>query len=308
MLETFVQIARALDVAHEAGIVHRDLKPDNVKIASDGTLKLIDFGIAKNSGGTSNPSPDAPTTPMSPMAVTAEGTFMGTPVYMSPEQARGQMVDQRTDIWSYGCCLYEALTGGLPFKGDTIADTVGNILKSEPDWSDIPVDTPQEIRSLLRRCLEKEARKRFSSAGDMAYVLEEYLERRRTLEHQPKSKPSAATKTSFNPIIIGVLVAVIGLLAAFIMTRDSNTPTTTQPMDGQQQAIIPSDAISSIAVLPLVNLSPRGEQDYFAESMTDAITAELANIKALKISGRTSAMKYKDTELGIPEIAKGAQS
>jgi serine/threonine-protein kinase len=296
-LEVFIQIARGLDAAHETGIVHRDLKPDNVKISSDGTLKLIDFGIAKYTGDTVEQSADAPTTPMSPVAVTAEGTFMGTPVYMSPEQARGQSIDKRTDIWSFGCCLYEALTGGLPFKGDTIADTVGNILKSDPDWSDIPESAPQEIRSLLRRCLEKDARKRFSSASDMAYVLEEYLERRKTLEQQSKPTPAVAAKTSWTPAIVAVVVVVVGIIATFWMTRGTIPDNQTQPSAARP-------AITSIAVLPFENQSGDPDQEYFVDGMTGALTSELSKISSIKVIGRASAMHYKDTDKSPREIAE----
>jgi TolB-like protein/predicted Zn-dependent protease len=171
----FTDIARGLDAAHEQGIVHRDLKPDNVKINVDGVVKILDFGLAKNTIESKLIEPNAPTTPMSPVAVTAEGTFMGTPMYMSPEQARGRSVDHRTDIWAFGCCLYEALTGDIPFKGDTVADTVGSILKSDPDWSRLPDDVPRELNRLLRRSLEKDQRRRLSSAADCAIALEDLL-------------------------------------------------------------------------------------------------------------------------------------
>ena len=157
------QIAEALEAAHDRGIVHRDLKPANVKVTPDGAAKVLDFGIAKAIGrDTDAPSDDSPT-------VTADGTragdVLGTPAYMSPEQARGQIVDRRTDLWAFGCVLYEMLTGGSAFGRETPSDTTAAILERDPDWRALPVDTPPSIRTLLKRCLEKDKRQRLDSAA-----------------------------------------------------------------------------------------------------------------------------------------------
>jgi serine/threonine-protein kinase len=226
-LPIFIEIGRGLDAAHEAGIVHRDLKPDNLKINSDEIVKVLDFGLAKNTTGEQRIDPDAPTTPMSPVAVTEEGTFMGTPMYMSPEQARGAEVDKRTDIWAFGCCLYETLTGEIPFKGDTVADTVGAILEREPDWSKLPENTPREIRSLLRRCLEKEARRRFSSLGDMAYTLDDFLENQRNPDHKiiseaPGEPPRSILKSLSFMVVIALASA--GITWSVMKSDDVNSP------------------------------------------------------------------------------------
>jgi serine/threonine-protein kinase len=206
-LPIFGDIARGLSAAHEQGIIHRDLKPDNIKITANGVVKILDFGLAKNTVDQLKISPDAPTTPMSPVAVTAEGTFMGTPMYMSPEQARGIEVDKRTDVWAFGCCLFEALTGEFPFKGDTIADVVGAILQLEPDWNSLSGAAPNELTSLLHRFLEKDKSKRISSMGDIAITFENIL------EHPAAStnKMSSATSTFSKPLgIAAVLLVVIG--------------------------------------------------------------------------------------------------
>lgn len=171
----FIQMANGLDAAHEAGIVHRDLKPDNVKINEDGVLKILDFGLAKAAPGSVKVDPNAPTTPMSPVEVTAEGTFMGTPMYMSPEQARGKEVDKRTDIWAFGCCLYEVLSGTIPFKGETVADTVSQILEREPDWDVLPEGLPWRLTELIQNCLQKDQRRRVRDIGDVARELESIL-------------------------------------------------------------------------------------------------------------------------------------
>jgi serine/threonine protein kinase len=182
------QIAEAVEAAHAKGIIHRDLKPGNVKITPEGRVKVLDFGLAKAifpSPGLRPPSPHpmgrgqgegnaADRDAVTVLAETTQpGVVLGTPAYMSPEQARGQEVDKRTDVWAFGCCLFECLSGKKPFAGETVTDMMAAVLKSEPDWSRLPVETPREVTTLLRRCLEKEPRRRLSSLGDIARVLED---------------------------------------------------------------------------------------------------------------------------------------
>jgi serine/threonine protein kinase len=163
ILAAFVQIAAGLEAAHEQGIVHRDLKPANIKIADDGRVKILDFGLSKASATAAPVSAEAETSPVgapqSPQEngeITRNGLVLGTPAYMSPEQARGKPVDRRTDIWAFGCCLYEALAGARPFEGETASDTLAKILEVDPDWEALPAATPRGVRVLLRRCLEKD--------------------------------------------------------------------------------------------------------------------------------------------------------
>jgi serine/threonine protein kinase/Tol biopolymer transport system component len=157
------QITDALEAAHEKGIVHRDLKPANIKITPDGVVKVLDFGLAK-----------APDTESARTDVTAsrDGAILGTAAYMSPEQARSQALDKRTDIWAFGCVLYEMLTGCLAFPGDTLSDTIAAILQSEPDWSALPATTPPSVRRLLLRCLEKNVKRRLRDIGDVRIDLD----------------------------------------------------------------------------------------------------------------------------------------
>ena len=164
------QIAAAIEAAHEGGIIHRDLKPGNVKLTADGTVKVLDFGLAKGGAASSTDIAMSPTLTYSPTAI---GVILGTAGYMSPEQARGKPVDRRADIWAFACVLIECLTGKKVFEGDTVSDTIARIIEREPDWSALPATTPPRIRELLRRCLEKDIRKRQRDIGDVRIEIEE---------------------------------------------------------------------------------------------------------------------------------------
>jgi Tol biopolymer transport system component len=151
------QIAEAVEAAHEKGIIHRDLKPANIKIDGTGAVKVLDFGLAK---------PVTPDSARPDLTASHDGLILGTASYMSPEQARGQSLDKRSDIWAFGCVLFEMLTGRLAFPGDTVSDTIAKILEREPDWSALPSATPARIRRLLRRSLAKDPRQRLRDIGD----------------------------------------------------------------------------------------------------------------------------------------------
>jgi Tol biopolymer transport system component len=166
-LDVAGQIAAALEAAHAAGVVHRDLKPANVKRTPDGTVKVLDFGLAKAlSPEAASGTPDPALSPTMTSAGTVAGMILGTAAYMSPEQARGKPVDRRTDLWAFGCVVYECLTGTRLFHGETVSDSLAAVLRKDPDWSLLPEDTPPTIRLMLRRCLSRSPDKRVQDAGD----------------------------------------------------------------------------------------------------------------------------------------------
>ena len=170
------QIAEALEAAHEQGIVHRDLKPANIKLRFDGTVKVLDFGLAKAMEPISAPSADVTASPtITSPAMTGMGVILGTAAYMSPEQAKGRQADKRSDVWAFGAVLYEMLSGQRAFKGEDMSDTLAAVLRGEPDWVALPKDLPHTIGILVRRCLEKDRRRRIGDLSTATFLLDEPL-------------------------------------------------------------------------------------------------------------------------------------
>jgi serine/threonine-protein kinase len=170
------QIADALECAHEQGIIHRDLKPANIKIRPDGTVKVLDFGLAKAFDPSSSSGGEVMNSPTLTARATQLGTLIGTAAYMAPEQARGRAADRRADIWAFGVVLYEMLSGKRAFEGDDISITLASVLKEDPKWSELPANLPTSVRRMLRRCLEKDPRRRLGTIGDARLELEDVAE------------------------------------------------------------------------------------------------------------------------------------
>ncbi|MGE5359971.1 MAG: protein kinase domain-containing protein [Bacteroidales bacterium] len=261
-LDYACQVAEALQAAHECGIVHRDLKPSNLKVTPQGTVKVLDFGLAKGIVRTQGVADGAESASGVAGVSTVTGHVLGTPGYMSPEQARGGDVDQRTDIWAFGCLLYELLAGRRAFESRTEVDTIAAVMELEPEWQALPARTPAKVRGLLRQCLHKDVHCRLNTMAAALTTLRDARrgQRRSVTEPGPASvgrrRPRAASR------------------------------------------------IRSLAVLPLTNFARDPEQDYFVDGMTEALIAELAQVGALRVISRTSAMHYKGTTKTAPEIAR----
>ena len=259
MLSVARQLADALDAAHDRGIVHRDLKPANVKMRADGTVKVLDFGLAK---AVAHPETAAAnSTGMLPTitspAITHAGIILGTAAYMAPEQARGQPVDKRADIWALGCVLYELLTGRRAFGGDNVTDTIAAVVRGEPDWTVLPADTPASIRRLLRRCLEKDRKRRLADAADARLEIESAQSPGADDAGTVAASPQHARRSA-GPIVATAIVAL--LAGAFIAWLAMRSAPQAAPVVRLQAAFPGQTTLSTAPLGPDIAIAPDGSR------------------------------------------------
>ncbi len=284
-LEVCRQIAAGVEAAHESGVVHRDLKPGNVKLTPGGQVKVLDFGLAKGGAASGTGSdPNLSASPTRAYTPTAAGVILGTAAYMSPEQARGRAVDRRTDIWSFGCVLYECLAGRPMFEGETVSDLIARILEREPDWSALPATTPPRVRELLRRCLRKDAKERLRDIGDARVELGEIL------AGGGAPQPAAAASTAARRWALPGAVLALGLaLAAFAAWRGLGRPAG----DPHLHMSVTHEAGGTIAPFPAaVAISPDGRRIAYvvADSSADELWVRDLDAPAARRVGDATAV------------------
>jgi hypothetical protein len=244
-LEIALQIADGLEAAHETGIVHRDLKPANVMISSDGKVKILDFGLGKP-WQTKEGDPDLTQSETVTAHHTAGGVLLGTAAYMSPEQARGKPVDNRTDIWAFGCVLYEMLTGDKAYGGETITDVLASVVTAEPDWERLPDTTGPAIQRLLQRCLQKAPRQRLHSIADARIDIEDSINEAPATGLRPEVDGGGA-RPGISPIAavgLALIAAIVGGSLAAVVVRNSVRSNEAPVARGPQPVVFLMDTLA----------------------------------------------------------------
>ena len=284
VLRLGAQVASALEAAHDHGLVHRDLKPANIKITSGGDAKVLDFGLVKSEAEPSK------ATALSTLA-TADGAVMGTACYMSPEQARGAGLDRRTDLWAFGCVLYEMLTGRRAFDGPSSSDVLVSVLEREPDWSALPVETPLPVQRLLRRCLQKDVRRRQRDAGDARLELEDAA----TLDQRPDPPPEhVATPVARRSLIRTAAMLSAGVATgATLMVLFARTPAGPVPLPVEFSVTLADGERLGTTDLSATAISPDGRLVTYLVgrgSTTQLLLRRLEAMGSAPVPGTTNAL------------------
>ena len=257
------QIAEALEAAHEAGVIHRDLKPANIKVREDGTVKVLDFGLAKALD--TMPAGDPSQSPTLTAAATQMGVILGTAAYMSPEQARGKPVDKRADIWGFGCVLFEMLTGRRVFQGEDVSTTLANVIRADVSWESLPRDLAPGLATYLRRCLDKDPTRRVRDMGDVRLAMDGAFDTPAAMSPAPAAVPQLQLWQRPIPAVVGGLALLVVGGSAIWATISNRAPLPTQPVARFEIPFRPDESLTGTG-RHAVSLSADGQQLVYTTS------------------------------------------